>query len=590
MSAPVSPDRPTSPDSTRFVVPDQAAPSRYPQHFGPYLLLSRLARGGMGDVCLAKVGRVAGIERLCVVKSIRSNLIGDDEYVRRFVDEARTVVQLAHRNICPVLDVGAVDAQYYLAMELIAGRDLRTIQERAREKQGALPQQLVLHIVGEVLEALDYAHRMVDARTGEPLGIVHRDVSPQNVMVSFEGEVKLIDFGLATSAQKLERTEPGVVLGKLQYMSPEQARGDRIDQRTDIFATGVLLYELLVGERYYEGLSIDNVWQRVGSGAHAGSKLATLPARLREIVERSVAANPAARFPSCGELRNELHEYQVRRQQISSPTELRALMTTLFPGEEADDRRARAVLAATPMPSAPREVTRSVRFAAPAEPVAADITVANQRSPSVTTEGEQEPTRSGEEPTGAVRALPLSLPARPPRRRLALAVGLAATAVGVALAVVQPWVAAEDLAVSPPTPIEGLANAMPVAPAAAAVTEPTPAPTPTPTPVAAAEDPPEPSIIEPLDVAATTRIEKRTRRRAPTPPAPRTSTPAASLPEVPSTATGRVKFLAEHCRAAACAAPLLADHERWKQMTEPETRAHVAAVKECAQRCHDTAR
>ncbi|OGQ12297.1 MAG: hypothetical protein A2138_00135, partial [Deltaproteobacteria bacterium RBG_16_71_12] len=418
------------------MLPDRSAPPKYPQHFGPFVLLARLARGGMGDVCLAKVGRVAGLERLCVVKSIRANLLGDDEYVRRFIDEARTVVQLAHRNICPVLDVGAVDAQYYLAMELIAGRDLRTIQERARQQRRALPPALVLHIVGDVLEALDYAHRLVDARTGEPLGIVHRDVSPQNVMVSFEGEVKLIDFGLATSTRKLERTEPGVVLGKLQYMSPEQARGDALDRRCDVFATGVLLYELLTGERYYEGLSLDDVWRRVGTGQHKGARLSALPVELRDIVQRAVAADPAARFPTCGELKTALHEYQLRRQQIGSAAELRALMAALFPDEEASDRLARAAMIATPMPEAPREVTRTVRFAmstlGPSEESGA-VTATHEQIAATPTESERSTLPDEQRPLVGARAATLVLLPRPRRSRAALTVGLAVAVIAVAL-------------------------------------------------------------------------------------------------------------------------------------------------------------
>lgn len=575
MSAPASPDRPSSPDSARFVLPDRAPPQRYPQHFGPYLLLSRLARGGMGDVSLAKVGSVAGIERLCVVKSIRANLLGDDEYVRRFIDEARTVVQLAHRNICPVLDVGAVGAQYYLAMELIAGRDLRSMQERAKQQGRELPPALALHVVGDVLEALDYAHRLVDARTGEPLGIVHRDVSPQNVMVSFEGEVKLIDFGLATSTHKLERTEPGVVLGKLQYMSPEQARGDRIDRRTDVFAAGVLLYELLVGERYYEGLSIDDVWQRVGTGQHQAARLATLPMELRDIVQRAVAADPAARFPSCGELKTALHEYQLRRQQVGSAAELRALMATLFPDEEATDRRARAAMIATPSPEPPREVTRTVRFAVSALQSSDEATAAHEPIAATPTEDAETSTLTAERPAAtAARAGPLVLPAR--RWRAALAVGATAAAIAVVLA--WGWPGRSPSTSSSAAPAAPVASIEPTSPAAPPVVE---APPPAPSAIDLRDEPLE---VEPLERVATTPPGPRPRRRAPSPPRNPVAPP---LPEVPETAMGRVRFLADYCHATACAAPLLAAHERWKQMSESEARAHVAAVKACAVRCRD---
>lgn len=566
------------------MLPDRVPPQRYPQHFGPYLLLSRIARGGMGDVCLAKVGRVAGIERLCVVKSIRANLLGDDEYVRRFVDEARTVVQLAHRNICPVLDVGAVGAQYYLAMELIAGRDLRTIAECAKNQQRELPTALGLHIIGEVLEALDYAHRMVDARSGKPLGIVHRDVSPQNVMVSFEGEVKLIDFGLATSTHKLERTEPGVVLGKLQYMSPEQARGDPIDRRTDVFAAGVLLYELLVGERYYQGLSMDDVWLCVGKGTHEAPGLARLPVELRDIVQRAVAADPTARFSSCGELKVALHEYQLRRQRVGSTAELRKLMAELFPDEEAKDRRTRAELIATPPPEAPREVTRTVRFATSTQQSSDESTAAHERIQATPTEDAETSTvTSKQQPAAAARAATLVLPLRPRSLRAALAIGLTTAAIAVALT----WAWSRS---SPPTsistPAPPVAQSASVKPAEDRTSPLAPIvePRPDAQPPSTARDDQMP--VEPLEGTvdeATGSVPRRRPAASPRKPSP------APLPDLPVTGTERARFLARYCLQIACAPPLVKAHERLAAMSTDETAEFFAAVKECAVRCREGA-
>src|SRR5688572_4755788 len=172
----------SDPQAAAAALPEPA-PEVFPRRFGNYTLVAPLARGGMGEVFLAKTGGVAGLEKRCVVKTLRPHLTDDREYVARFVDEARIVVQLGHRNICQVFDVGLVGERYYLAMEYIAGRDLKTLQ--ARCDQGLIEPGLALHVVNEVLEALDYAHRHVDAATGRPLLLVHRDISPQNVMISF---------------------------------------------------------------------------------------------------------------------------------------------------------------------------------------------------------------------------------------------------------------------------------------------------------------------------------------------------------------------------------------------------------------------
>jgi serine/threonine protein kinase len=216
--------------------------SQLPRWFGDYVLLKRLGKGGMGQVFLARSPGVAGIDRLCVIKTLRSQWTNDREYVARFVDEARVVVQLNHRNICPVFDVGQVHNTYYLAMDLVPGRDVQAVMEACARYQLTLPIDLTLLIVGEILEALDAAHRLRDPETDAPLNLVHRDISPHNALISFDGDVKLIDFGLALSALKQERTEPGVVLGKMAYMAPEHARGDGVDRRADLFAVGVMLY------------------------------------------------------------------------------------------------------------------------------------------------------------------------------------------------------------------------------------------------------------------------------------------------------------------------------------------------------------
>ena len=321
-----------------IAAPREGESGEYPRPFGNYLLLTSLARGGMGEVFLAKSGGIAGIEKHCVVKTLRGNYTLDREYVTRFIDEARVVVQLHHRNICQIYDVGRVGKQYYLAMEYIIGRDLRTIQQRARDSGRPVGKPLVLHVLSEMLEALDYAHRIVDPISGEALRVVHRDVSPQNVMLNFEGEVKLIDFGLAQSAKKVEKTQPHVVMGKMAYMSPEQARGDPVDGRADMFAAAVLAYELMVGERYYEGLSFDQIWSMAGRGGHAPRLWSSLDDGLQAILGRALAPNADDRYPTCADFKEDLVAFQVKTGQLAMSRDTRTFLADLF-GDASQSHR-----------------------------------------------------------------------------------------------------------------------------------------------------------------------------------------------------------------------------------------------------------
>ena len=199
------------------------AREEFPRYFGNYVLLTNFAKGGMGDVYLAKTGGIESVDRLCVLKKLRPDVAVSAEYVRRFMDEARIVVQLSHANIAHVFDAGTVGSEVYLAMEYVPGANLRDVFARINDSKNAADPGLVALIMCDILDALDYAHQLRNPKTGKLLNVVHRDVSPQNILVSFDGSVKLIDFGLAASDLKTEHTESEVVMGKVAYMSPEQA-------------------------------------------------------------------------------------------------------------------------------------------------------------------------------------------------------------------------------------------------------------------------------------------------------------------------------------------------------------------------------
>ena len=214
----------------------------YPQRFGKYVLLKSLARGGMGQLHLGISGR-ADLRKRCVIKHVIVG-VDDDEYQKRFADEAALVVRISHGNIVHILEAGVENGAYFLAMEYVEGCDLRALTRAIGLERPALPQALALHIGRELCRGLHHAH------TFQGLSLVHRDVSPPNVLISEAGEVKITDFGLAQSRLKLQKTAPGVVFGKPGYMSPEQARGDELDGRSDIYSAAMIIWELLTGERY----------------------------------------------------------------------------------------------------------------------------------------------------------------------------------------------------------------------------------------------------------------------------------------------------------------------------------------------------
>ncbi|MCL2325863.1 MAG: serine/threonine protein kinase, partial [Proteobacteria bacterium] len=281
-----------------------------PCTFGRYSLLGLIAKGGMGEVYLARFVGAAGFEKRCVIKKILPERAQDPTFVQKFLNEGRTLVALTHSNIVQVFDMGDVEGEYYLAMEHISGADLRFLLRYLRAHKVQLSESVCCYIMMETLKGLSYAHRAVSAR-GDSLGIIHRDVSPSNVLVSAEGEVKLIDFGIAKSEVLGSETFSGVVQGKFNYMSPEQARGGLLDQRTDIFSAGVVLYEMLTGRRPFEGKSDLQTLELVKSSEHhplCGHRPGIHPA-LEAIVARALQKQPEERFQSADEFYAALEDY-----------------------------------------------------------------------------------------------------------------------------------------------------------------------------------------------------------------------------------------------------------------------------------------
>jgi eukaryotic-like serine/threonine-protein kinase len=315
-----------------------------PTKFGKYLLLERIAVGGMAEVFVAKAFGVEGFERLLAIKRMLPMLGEDPQFIAMFVDEARLAVQLAHPNIVQVLELGKHEHHLYIAMEYIAGRDLRQIVERLRKRGHPMPVAQACLIVAGVCEALEYAHRKTDA-LGRPLGIVHRDVSPQNVLVSYEGQVKLIDFGIAKAESRAQRTQTGVLKGKFSYMSPEQVKGHDVDGRTDLFAAGVLLWELICGEKLFAGDSDFAVLEKVrGAAVPSPRSLAPhCPEALERVIFKALASDPSRRHQTASELQDDLMSFTRAGDSVYGSRQLAGWLRNEFADDwENEQARQRA--------------------------------------------------------------------------------------------------------------------------------------------------------------------------------------------------------------------------------------------------------
>src|SRR5690349_16102730 len=313
---------------------------KYPRKFGKYHLLGPLAQGGMGALYLAVTGD-RGLERMMVIKTVLPHL-ADNEYLARFRDEAKVVIKLSHGNLIPVFDAGIVGGEMYLAMDFVEGRDLRAVWNRCAKKQVAFPIDVAVYIVKELCRGLAYAHAFPD------LNLVHRDISPPNVLVSYTGEVKLTDFGLASSNLKLEKTAPGIIYGKVAYMSPEQARGEKLDGRSDMYATGIVLWELLTGRQLFppgKDQPQDLLSRAKNPEVMRPSKRAPrVPVELDEICLRALAANKADRYADCDEMRIALQSWLAVNAPTTDGTRMSTFLQELFSEDIVRERAERSDL------------------------------------------------------------------------------------------------------------------------------------------------------------------------------------------------------------------------------------------------------
>ena len=322
--------------------------SEFPRRFGPYVLLKPLARGGMGALYLALAGPEDSA-KLCVIKTVLPHL-ADKEYLQRFRDEAKVVVRLSHGNLVPVFDSGQVAGEIYLAMDYIEGKDLRATWNRCAKKGIAFPVDIAAHIVKELVRGLDYAHGFGDIK------LVHRDVSPPNVLLSYSGEVRLTDFGLASSTLKLEKTAPGIIYGKVSYMSPEQARGEQLDGRTDLYASGIILWELLTGRQLFpsskapgapkDGHTSEEILRRVRNPdlVPPSRRASRVPPELDRIALKALAPDLKDRYARCEELRHDLATFLAQTSPATDTGRLANFLHDLYAEDIAAERTEREAL------------------------------------------------------------------------------------------------------------------------------------------------------------------------------------------------------------------------------------------------------
>ncbi|MCB9522024.1 MAG: serine/threonine protein kinase [Myxococcales bacterium] len=307
---------------------------REPTKFGDYYLFDRVAVGGMAEVFKAVSYGVEGFERLFAVKRVLPNIAEDQEFVEMFIDEAKIAVQLTHANIGQIFELGKVDGSYFIAMEFVQGKDVRALFDRARTERRSLDVAMCCHVIKEVCEALEYAHNK-KRNADETLDLVHRDVSPQNIIVSYDGEVKLIDFGIAKAAGKASKTQAGILKGKFGYMSPEQVRGRSIDHRTDLFSLAAVLYELVTLERCFQGESDFSTLEKVRSvDIRRPSAIARdIPPELERIILRGLAREPEDRYQSAAEFQDALQKFLYQSGTFYARKDLAAYMRRTFDAE-----------------------------------------------------------------------------------------------------------------------------------------------------------------------------------------------------------------------------------------------------------------
>ncbi len=306
--------------------------------FGKFTLVERIAEGGMAEVFKATVRGPEGFERIVAIKRLHRALCEDADLTQMLVDEARIAVQLNHPNIGNVFDLGCIENQYFIIMEYIDGTDMLHLLEQARVQGRLIPVQAALFVLSETLSGLHHAHTKL-GRNGHPMGIVHRDVSPQNVMITWDGRVKLVDFGIAKARNRAQTTQHGIIKGKFYYMAPEQAQGHHVDPRTDVYAAGMVLYEALAGRSPYDDVPETELlrYVRRADFPPVSAYRPEIDGELSALVEVATQRNPERRFNNAMEFQLALNDYRHRKLGAFAEPHMARVVAQIANGGHSDD-------------------------------------------------------------------------------------------------------------------------------------------------------------------------------------------------------------------------------------------------------------
>lgn len=311
------------------------------EYFGKYILLEKLATGGMAEVFLARAPSAGGIGKFVAIKRILPQFADSPEFIDMFKDEAKIAINLNHSNIVSIHEFGVENEQFFLVMDYVEGRNLRQILNKMKKSGASFSIDQVIYMTKEIAAGLDHAHRCLDGTTGKPLNITHRDMSPQNVMVSFEGELKIVDFGIAKAESQIETTRAGTLKGKFGYMSPEQAEGHQVDLRTDIFSLGIVLWELLANDRLFISNNEINTLRKIRDCQIPSLRKLNpnIHSELERIATKALTKDRNLRYQTAAALHRDLNRFLNRQYPDFSPHDFAVSIKSLFSDEILSNRQ-----------------------------------------------------------------------------------------------------------------------------------------------------------------------------------------------------------------------------------------------------------